>query len=77
MGLVILCTARMSGDEGTALPLGSDPDARIFGVLVIYGYFYILLVQLVGVATGDKAPVQVRIKLSYGTLPYFRKKQKL
>lgn len=36
-----------------------DDNAYIFGHFVTYGYFYILLVQLIGVAMGDKSSVQV------------------
>ena len=35
-------------------------DANIFLIMVIYGYFFISLVQLVGIFGGDRSPLQVR-----------------
>ena len=61
---------RLGGDEGSAVPWGAgegggfDTNDEIFGSFVCYGYFFILLVQLVGTATGDKFPVQVGWALS-------------
>ncbi len=59
MGFIILMISRISGPGKAPLPWGDDPDDEIFGNFVCYGYMFILLVQLVGTATGDKHPVQV------------------
>ena len=45
-------------------------DANIFLIMVIYGYFFISLVQLVGIFGGDRSPLQVRsVKKAFRKLP--------
>ena len=38
----------------------NEIDANIFLIMVIYGYFFISLAQLVGIFGGDRSPLQVR-----------------
>jgi hypothetical protein len=57
MGFIILVIAR-AGYEG-------EPVADFFingnylSVLVSYGYFLIVLIQLIGILLGDKTPISV------------------
>jgi hypothetical protein len=59
MGWIIMIISRAGGDHKTPLPWGDDSNDNIFGDMVCYGYLLILMVQVIGIATGDKAPVQV------------------
>ena len=70
MAFITMMIARLAGKDATGDPtsLGIIPeslddnvlDANIFLVMVIYGYFFIALVQLVGIFGGDRSPLQVR-----------------
>ena len=64
--------ARLAGKDtaGDPTSLGILPDAdgvtiedtvnaNLFLVMVIYGYFFISLVQLLGIFGGDRSPLQV------------------
>ena len=59
--------ARFAGTAGTDHPatLGFDTseiDANILLVMTIYAYFFIVMVQLIGIIGGDKSPLQVHNK---------------
>lgn len=64
MGLIILIIDRTGGDEGADIPwTGNNPfewdlDGYIFGHFVVYAYFFILCVQIIGVILGDRSSVQ-------------------
>ena len=62
MGFITMMVARLSGPTtSTALSL-ETADAAILLAMAVYAYFFILLVQLIGILGGDKSPVQVRRK---------------
>ena len=70
MAFITMMIARLAGKDlnGDPAPLAilgetADDDvldANIFLGMVIYGYFFIALVQLVGIFGGDRSPLQVR-----------------
>ena len=60
--------ARLAGMDGNADPypkvilpesLDELDSATMFHIMGIYGYFFISLVQLVGIFGGDRSPLQV------------------
>ena len=80
MAFITMMIARLAGKDATGDPtsLGIIPeslddnvlDANIFLVMVIYGYFFIALVQLVGIFGGDRSPLQVsRVQKAFKKSP--------
>ena len=60
--------ARLAGNEQTPIAILPDAvdvtaedllNANLFLVMVIYGYFFISIVQLLGIFGGDRSPLQV------------------
>lgn len=51
--------SRVGGPGTNPILWGNKDSAIIFGDMVCYGYVYILLIQMVGIVLGDRAPVQV------------------
>ena len=41
------------------LAFGNDSDSTYFGVLVVYGFFFITMVQIIAIVLGDKNTVLV------------------
>ena len=58
-GFILLFLTRFGEDGGSSWGKPSDNDALYFGTMVCYGYFYILLIQIIGLILGDTAPVEV------------------
>ena len=51
---------RFGGPDGTDLVLGDDPEnSDAFGHMVVYGYFLIILVQIIGVVLEEEYSFQV------------------
>ena len=45
---------RFGGKDGTDLVLGDDPEnSDAFGHMVVYGYFLIIMVQILGLVVED------------------------
>ena len=45
---------RFGGPDGTDLVLGDDPEnSDAFGHMVVYGYFLIIIVQILGLVVED------------------------
>ena len=57
MGFIILVIAR-AGYQGDPV-IDAFVNGLFLSVLVSYGYFLIVLVQLVGILLGDKTPISV------------------
>ena len=57
MGFIILVIAR-AGYQGDPV-VDAFVNGLFLSVLVSYGYFLIVLVQLVGILLGDKTPISV------------------
>ena len=45
--------------EGTSLLFGDDTDSAYFGVMVVYGFFFLTMVQVIAIVLGDKNTVLV------------------
>ena len=58
MAFITMMVARLGGTN--ASPLGLASDGGLFLIMVIYAYFFIALVQLLGIFGGDRSPLQVR-----------------
>ena len=41
--------------------IGSDVDSNFLGGFIIYGYFFISIVQVISILYGEKSPVMVNI----------------
>jgi hypothetical protein len=54
MAFIIMMLARY----GLTLPLNltGTVDGNIFGIMVIYGYFFIILLQILSTVAEDKSP---------------------
>jgi len=65
MGFLIMIISRAGGPSKLAVPWGNSVDDNIFGDMVCYGYLLFLMIQLIGIACGDKMPVQVIIIDNY------------
>ena len=61
MGFIILVIAR-AGYQGDPV-IDAFVNGLFLSVLVSYGYFLIVLVQLVGILLGDKTPISVNESL--------------
>ena len=63
-----MMVARLAGEDQYGYPatLALDThegiDVNILLVMTIYAYFFIAMVQLIGIFGGDKSPLQVRNK---------------
>ena len=66
MGFITMMVARFADHFGNPTTLRLDIsegiDVNILLVMTIYAYFFIVMVQLIGIFGGDKSPLQVRIK---------------
>ena len=60
MGFIILIIAR-NGNDGYAVNGGTIDNAYL-NVIVSFAYFFIVIVQLIGILLGDKTPVTVKQK---------------
>ena len=51
---IIAMVTRFGGPDGTDLVLGDDPEnSDAFGHMVVYGYFLIIMVQILGLVVED------------------------
>ena len=51
---IIAMVTRFGGPDGTDLVLGDDPEnSDAFGHMVVYGYFLIIIVQILGLVVED------------------------
>ena len=55
-----MMVARLAGTNGSPLGTGGGTDADLTMNLVVYGYFLITLIQIIGILTNDRSPMQVR-----------------
>ena len=60
---ITLMVARL-GADGNPVGLGTTTDSVIFGYMTVYGFFYIVLMQLVANLSGEPSPRQVGFTLS-------------
>ena len=42
------------GNDGEILGFGGITDGLFFGAMVVYGFFFITIVQVIGIIMGDK-----------------------
>ena len=49
----------ISGFETDILLFGDDTDSLYFGVMVVYGFFFLTMVQVIAIVLGDKNTVLV------------------
>ena len=42
------------GNDGEFLGFGTTQDELFFGNMVVYGFFFITIVQVIGIIMGDK-----------------------
>ncbi len=59
MGFIIVIVARF-GDDGDPVPEGSTNGKYLNGI-VSFAFFFIVIVQLIGILLGDKTPISVII----------------
>ena len=59
MAFITMMVARLGGTNANPLGLPTF-DGDLFLIMVIYAYFFIALVQLLGIFGGDRSPLQVR-----------------
>ena len=57
MGLIILVVAS-TGNDGGPVPAGSTNGSNLNGI-VSFAFFFIVIVQLIGILLGDKTPIMV------------------
>ena len=53
MVFIVFMIFRVGGSGSTVFPWGNDNDSSIFGVMTSVGYFYFIIILLVGIAMGD------------------------
>ena len=58
MTFITLVLARC-GYEGEFLAFGDDADSTYFGVMVVYGFFFLTMIQVIAIVLGDKNTVLV------------------
>ena len=49
----------INGYEGVVLDFGNDADSELFGIMVVYGFFFLTMVQVIAIVLGDKNTVLV------------------
>ena len=60
MTFITMMVARLAGPNGSNLNSGGGgTDADITLDLVVYGYFFITIVQILGILANDRSPIQV------------------
>ena len=71
MGFITMMLGRV-GYEGNSVPFFLSEDEMYFGIMVVYGYFFFTLIQVAGIAFGDKnaATVILRIFWKSGTFKF-------
>ena len=42
------------GIDGNAIGFGDSFDEFSFGIMVVYGFFFLTIVQIIGIVLGDK-----------------------
>ena len=57
--MVLSRSAKIDGALDPGLAFGNDPDSTYFGVLVVYGFFFLTMVQIIAIVLGDKNTVLV------------------
>ena len=53
MSLITMILARC-GNDGEYLAFGNTMNELFFGTMVVYGFFFITIVQVIGIVMGDK-----------------------
>ena len=51
--------ARIGSNGKNPLSITTDIDASLLGGFVLYGYFFIAIVQVISILCGEKSPVLV------------------
>ncbi len=74
MLFIIFMLTRFGGGNGNMIEVGGESvDAEAFAYMVVFGYFFIVLVQLVGIILGEDMNVQVGVCTDARTyVLYFR-----
>ena len=73
---IVFMIFRVGGPSGASHVFGwgiGDVDTGIFGTLTSVGYFYIIIILLIGIAMGDnnKFTVKCHFQLTYKNQPNF------
>ena len=58
MTFITIVLARC-GFEGGSLAFGDDADSGYFGIMVVYGFFFLTMIQVIAIVLGDKNTVLV------------------
>ena len=58
MTFITMVLARC-GYEGENLGFGDDANSGYFGIMVVYGFFFLTMVQVIAIVLGDKNTVLV------------------
>jgi hypothetical protein len=66
MGFIILVIAR-AGYKGNSVP-GGSLDGIYLNAIVSFAFFFIVLVQLIGILLGDKTPISVSATVCFTDL---------
>ena len=53
MAFITMILARV-GIDGNAIGFGDSFDEFSFGIMVVYGFFFLTIVQIIGIVLGDK-----------------------
>jgi hypothetical protein len=61
MNFIILLIARVGFEGDPVSPLYID--GAILNIMVSYGLFLIVVIQLISILLGDKSPIAVRVRL--------------
>ena len=64
MTFITMVLARVGGSgitgyDGEVLDFGNDIDSLYFGVMVVYGFFFLTMIQVIAIVLGDKNTVLV------------------
>ena len=53
MVFIVFMLFRVGGNGGTSVMWGNNTDSLIFGIMTSAGYFYIVIILLIGIVMGD------------------------
>ena len=64
--MTLMIMVRTGGPDNSQMSVGDGDDDEAFGFFVCYSYFYICLIQLVGLALGEGINLQVSEQVGWG-----------
>ncbi|TRY71087.1 hypothetical protein TCAL_04495 [Tigriopus californicus] len=59
---------RLGGPGTSLLEMGAKNDANAFGYMVVFGYFFIVIVQTIGLVFSEEITIQNLIYTTFGAL---------